>query len=279
MKTLTVFILLACLTISSWAQDGFVSQNPKIAYWKIGHLKPIVIVLHGGPAVQHKYLRPEFDSLTQQATVIYYDQRGVGKSDTASSYRWQDHVADLKQLIQALANQQKVIIAGSSWGSTLAILYAYCYPKDVQGLILTGVYPWEGKDELYKPFHLLSHPKSVKGNIYESRIIRELTEKGNLKQGTIQIAKELEYFRGSPQSETRTSSRSAPASDCLRQVSVPILLFNGTRTAHWDWADHYAKLFPVVEWHTIEEAGHDPWLNDPTQFFSISNAFIRSINQ
>jgi proline iminopeptidase len=267
------------LLSNGWAQDGFIGQNPKIAYWKIGDQKPIVIVIHGGPAVQHQYLRPEFDTLTQQATVIYYDQRGVGKSDTATQYAWQDHVADLEKLIKALAKQQQVILAGSSWGSTLAMLYAYSHPQDVKGLILTGVSPWEGKGELYTPYQKLSHPKSVKGNIYESRIIRKPTENGSIKRDTVQITKELEYFRGSPQSETRISIKSAPSSDCLKQIRIPVLLFNGTHTAHWDWADHYAKLFPFVEWHTIEDAGHDPWLNNPTLFFSISNEFVRSNNR
>lgn len=279
MKVILAFIFAVGILSTSWAQDGFIGQNPKIAYWKIGYQKPIVIVIHGGPAVQHQYLRPEFDTLTKQATVIYYDQRGVGKSDTATRYAWQDHVADLEKLIKALANQQQVILAGSSWGSTLAMLYAYSHPQDVKGLILTGVYPWEGNNGLYTPFHTLSHPKSVKGNIYESRINSKPTENGSIKRDTLQIAKELETYRGSPQSETRLSSKSAPSSESLKQIRVPVLLFNGTRTAHWDWANHYAKLFPIVEWHTIEEAGHDPWLNNPTLFFSISNAFIQSINQ
>lgn len=50
--------------------------------------------------VQHAYLRPEFDRLAKVANVIYYDQRGCGKSGKAARYLWQDHVSDLKRVIQ-----------------------------------------------------------------------------------------------------------------------------------------------------------------------------------
>lgn len=45
----------------------------------IGHGIPI-IVLHGGPDFDHGYLLPELDRLSDAFRLIYYDQRGRGKS-------------------------------------------------------------------------------------------------------------------------------------------------------------------------------------------------------
>jgi pimeloyl-ACP methyl ester carboxylesterase len=72
------------------AQTGFLNNDPKLAYWQIGKGKHTVIVLHGGPCVEHQYLRPEFDGLSKMARVIYYDQRGCGKSSLSDSYHWKD---------------------------------------------------------------------------------------------------------------------------------------------------------------------------------------------
>src|SRR5215472_3667297 len=41
---------------------------------------PPVIVLHGGPDFDHRYLLPELDDLADSYHLIYYDQRGHGRS-------------------------------------------------------------------------------------------------------------------------------------------------------------------------------------------------------
>jgi pimeloyl-ACP methyl ester carboxylesterase len=42
--------------------------------------KPIVVVLHGGPGLDHSVLRPDFDALGEVAQIIYLDLRGHGRS-------------------------------------------------------------------------------------------------------------------------------------------------------------------------------------------------------
>ena len=82
-STKAILLLLITLSINSFAQDGFIPGKPALAYWSVGNKAETVIMLHGGPAAAHKYLRPEFDALKKVAKVIYYDQRGCGASDTA----------------------------------------------------------------------------------------------------------------------------------------------------------------------------------------------------
>ncbi|QRR00792.1 alpha/beta fold hydrolase [Dyadobacter sandarakinus] len=43
----------------------------------------------------------------ESATIIYYDQRGCGKSEGGDSYTWQDHVKDLRRLIVTLAPKKR----------------------------------------------------------------------------------------------------------------------------------------------------------------------------
>jgi proline iminopeptidase len=46
---------------------------------EIGQGQPI-IVLHGGPDFDHSYLVPDMDRLADSFRLIYYDQRGRGRS-------------------------------------------------------------------------------------------------------------------------------------------------------------------------------------------------------
>ena len=267
------------------AQDGFVKGNPSLAYWQAGNKKEVVIVLHGGPAAQHEYLQPEFDALEKVATVIYYDQRGCGKSSKASSYIWQEHVQDLRRVIRSLAKDRKVFLAGSSWGSTLAMIYAYKHPEDIKGLLLTGTYPWEG--QAMTPYAYSIHRRSLdstesvsyKVDVMEQRRIR--TKKlGRLVEEFIPVSKQVEIFAGNAHAETRFSFATAPVMDSLKQVQVPVLIFNGTRHCEiTDWGEQYVHILPRAELHTIVGACHDPWLSNPEEFFSQSKSFIKRVRR
>lgn len=277
---LLVYLLLALTLTTSHGQDGFVNESPQLAYWQIGHKRQVVIVLHGGPAVQHEYLRPEFDALRKVATVIYYDQRGCGKSERATSYEWRNHVNDLHRLIQSLAQTKKVYLAGSSWGSTLAMMYAYLHPENVRGLILTGTYPWEGKGLTgyrYQIHMRRFYNKDIiihKENVYEHRIT---LARGKSQPDTITVSKTIEIFGGAPQSQTRLSFASAPVLDSLRKITVPTLIFNGTRRCEiTDWGHQYVKLLPNAELYTINGACHDPWFSSPEKFFTKCKQFIKA---
>jgi proline iminopeptidase len=46
---------------------------------EIGEGHPI-LVLHGGPDFDHSYLLPEMDRLAESRRLLYYDQRGRGRS-------------------------------------------------------------------------------------------------------------------------------------------------------------------------------------------------------
>src|SRR5262245_1488035 len=61
-------------------REGYLPvENAELYYRDIGQGQPIII-LHGGPDFDHNYLRPEMDRLSDTFRLIYYDQRGRGKS-------------------------------------------------------------------------------------------------------------------------------------------------------------------------------------------------------
>jgi proline iminopeptidase len=105
----------------------------------VGDGGPTVVVLHGGPGASHDYLRPQFDALAAGRTLLYYDQRGGGRSEVERSVPlgWREHVADLAAIAGA-AVPAPVTVLGFSWGGLLAILFALEHPDLVARLALVA---------------------------------------------------------------------------------------------------------------------------------------------
>jgi len=107
---------------------------------------PPLIHLHGGPGFSETRLFRQFNSpLEESFTVVYWDQRGAGKSFARniprSSMTAERFIADLDQLVDAVrlrVGQDKVVIFGHSWGSVLGVLYATRFPQKVAAYVGSG---------------------------------------------------------------------------------------------------------------------------------------------
>jgi proline iminopeptidase len=82
-------------------------------------------VLHGGPGAHHDYLLPQMLELAKDHELVFYDQRGGGRSktDERTPITWRTHVADLDIVIDELGLGIPSIV-GYSWGGLLALLQA-----------------------------------------------------------------------------------------------------------------------------------------------------------
>jgi proline iminopeptidase len=109
---------------------------------------PIAIVLHGGPDFDHRYLLPAFDEFDDLFELVYYDQRGRGRS--ANGVRAEDvtlasELRDLDAVRRHYGSDQAILI-GHSWGTVLALEYAVRYPTDVSRLVLMNPAPASAAD-------------------------------------------------------------------------------------------------------------------------------------
>jgi proline iminopeptidase len=107
--------------------SGFTSTTQIPLYWAVygPDGAPRLLVLHGGPGAHHDYLLPQMLQLADSYELIFYDQRGGGRSktDDRTPITWRTHVEDLDHVIGELG-LDPVTIVGYSWGGLLAILYA-----------------------------------------------------------------------------------------------------------------------------------------------------------
>jgi proline iminopeptidase len=100
------------------------------------------VVLHGGPGAHHDYLLPGFDALARGRELIYFDQRGGGRSPVSREIPvgWREQVADLEELRQQWGIERLSLI-GYSWGGLLAQLYAIEFPERLGRLALVSPAP------------------------------------------------------------------------------------------------------------------------------------------
>ncbi len=107
-----------------------------------------IIVLHGGPDFDHSYLLPDLDRLKDAFRLIYYDQRGRGRSMEnvhPEDVTLTSDVDDLDRVRQHFQLNQ-VVLLGHSWGAVLALEYALRHPTRVSHLILMNPAPASASD-------------------------------------------------------------------------------------------------------------------------------------
>ena len=125
-----------------------------------------IIVLHGGPDFDHSYFVPDLDRLSDSFHLIYYDQRGRGRS--ADRVQPEDvmlasEIADIEKVRQYF-HLDSVILLGHSWSTVLALEYALRYPERVSRMILMNPAPASTAD--YKQLRaewLEKRPEDMEG--------------------------------------------------------------------------------------------------------------------
>jgi proline iminopeptidase len=150
-------LLVVAPARATQTEDGTTFDGPggKIYYEMMGSSRAIPMVLvNGGPGLDHQYLHTStaWDVLARNRRVIFYDQRGNGRSSAlkeSQSCTLADQVDDLDAL-RAHLGLGKMILLGSSWGGFLSMAYAARHPERVAALVLVDSAgpKWDEKSDL-----------------------------------------------------------------------------------------------------------------------------------
>ncbi len=121
---------MGILPIPEPRDAGFTRRTAVPLYWvRYGSPgSPPLLVLHGGPGADHRYLLPQMLRLANLGVgheLVLYDQRGGGSSrgDDRRPVTWRTQVDDLQSVIAEL-DVAPLTLVGYSWGGLLAMLYA-----------------------------------------------------------------------------------------------------------------------------------------------------------
>lgn len=151
---------------------------------------PILLMLHGGPGLpvpgvsnrsRDYALATTTKDLIKHYTLVFWDQRGAGKSYDRSipehTFNVAQFVSDAKEVVQYLKDhfhRDKIFIAGHSWGSILGLRLAYENPTDFYAYIgISQLINWAENDALCLRWAL---DKAIEAN--NQKAIDELTNCG-----------------------------------------------------------------------------------------------------
>ncbi|MDB5037452.1 MAG: alpha/beta hydrolase fold protein [Bacteriovoracaceae bacterium] len=115
-------------------------------FFKTGRGKPLIII-HGGPGLNHKYLASHLSSLIPMRELIFIDQLGCDETlnsdgiiDAEKTYK------HLKSAIEVAVGSKSYGIFAHSWGTYLALKLCNESASKPDELILCSPFPlnWEG---------------------------------------------------------------------------------------------------------------------------------------
>jgi proline iminopeptidase len=132
-------------------QEGYVAaaDGTQLFYRVVGAGGDTVVAVHGGPGL-HSGSLVSFEPLAAGGTVIFYDQRGGGRSSLPQYIQQINaplHVSDLDAVLGHFGIARATLL-GHSWGGLLAALYAAEHPGRVARLILVAPMPVRAEPHL-----------------------------------------------------------------------------------------------------------------------------------
>jgi proline iminopeptidase len=268
----------------------------------VGRGATSIVVLHGGPGFSMEYLADDLAPLGERNRLIFYDQRGAGRSTLVrdpEALDVQRFVDDLDAVRRHFGIEQLTLL-GHSWGAAIAALYALRDPARVAALILVGGIPLR-RDALVGTFERLAANRSLEARTtLAERRNAWLAEPGDAAACRAYYEAWYEPFyadrsaarkskgdfcagpaaalRNKVDSVDRWTMDSLGAYDwraALAAVPARSLIVHGSDDViAVDDAREWAAALPNARLLLLEGAGHFPYLEQPGRFFAAVGTFV-----
>lgn len=278
----------------------FTSDDTEIFYEIYGADKtgtPLV-VLHGGPGFDHQYFLSgaAFTELAKNRPVIFYDQRGSGKSAKLSGGQTatlENNLADLLRLTKFFG-YEKIDLAGHSWGGFLAMTFAVAFPQKISHLIVIDSMPENFDDsDNYEKFASVFPKENEEMNQKRTEALFKHDEKA-MRASIVAYMKMLFY---SPENRDRfiagsenytydadvnqkvsASAEGIDLTNSLKDLTVPTLILHGRHDANIrvESAQEIQQTIPKSQLVIFEQSGHLPFYEEKGKFVAAVEKFLAS---
>ncbi|MFN4183041.1 MAG: alpha/beta fold hydrolase [bacterium] len=254
----------------------------KITFWveQEGKGAPLVVI-HGGPGVNHQYFHPHLGLLAEFCEVVYYDLRGQGGSSPApqeEDYGLLQDVEDVEKLRQSLG-LEKIHLLGHSYGGYVALEYATQYAEHTRTAILCSVPIGESEeeinrrsDEIWNSLQRLYPGEDIFYRFYFRKPVSEKTRYYNdvvrKDYAHPQTRKVLEAY-------AKDTYMVHPYL-ALSLIPCPIYLLYGRHDplCNIELIQNLSEQYPRTRLILFEESGHDPFADEPEYFARVMKKII-----
>lgn len=313
-------LLILFFFIFFWQMSGGCSvQSPREGYIRtpddvrlfykiVGSGSDILVIVHGGPGNSMQSILPDLEPLAKNHTVIYYDQRGSGRSDLikdSERLSITKHIEDL-ETIRVYFKLDKMTLVGNSWGGMLIGYYAVSYPDKVERMILhspgepTAAFMIKADEEMqarinrqfnseqkkryefvsdYQNWIKAADPKAVCREFYQMLLpfyvskpenIRRL--KGDVCAGSDDTVRYQQFVN----EQIMASLGDWNLLPLLGAVKSPVLIIYGDADpAFVETPEAWAEALPNSRLLIIKDSGHLPHVEQPEVFFKAVETFLK----
>jgi proline iminopeptidase len=284
-------------------KEGYVEAGDvRLFYRLLGAGPDTLLMIHGGPGFTMDYFLDDLAPLAAHHALLFYDQRGSGRSTLVSdsmSLDAQRFVEDV-EAIRKHFGIGRISLLGHSWGSAVVARYAMSYPEHLRRIIIVGGLPLQ-KYQLTEAFEQLEMKRdsSTLRRMRELRAAR-LADPGNSEVCSAYYTLWFQPFYGNHSTANRSkgdfcagtleSRRNKMASvdkftmaslgqwdwrSSLSQVKVPALVIHGTLDPlPLNGAKDWASVLQNSQLLLLDGVGHFPYLEVPDRFFETVNQFL-----
>jgi proline iminopeptidase len=304
---LSLLVLAACQrppgkTATGLAPQGYVDAGGgvRLFYRLLGAGRDTVVVVHGGPGFTMDYFVDDLAPMAQRHTLLFYDQRGTGRSSLVADSAGLDaqrFVDDLEAL-RAHLGLGRLTILGHSWGAAVAALYALRFPDHVGQLIIVAGVPTT-KQQLVADFKRLEARRDPVTN----RKMAEWMAARVANPGDTEACRAyymlwfVPFFADSSDLSRSKGDFCAGTAESRRNKIAAVDRFTAASLGDWDWrpalravtartlivrgtADvlsgerDWAASLPNSRFLLLERVGHFPYLEAPDRFYPAIDAFL-----
>jgi len=301
-----LLILGSCAGTRKLKNGNFVKQIDGINInYDIKGKGPVMIIGHptSGKIGYELTLKP----LEKKFTMVYYDPRGTGKSDTPNTlnqYSYENLVTEI-DLLRKHLSVNKIWIFGHSDQSIIALQYAVEHPENTAGLILSGTKYIKNQGSVIE-VRKKSEEKRESESPWFNQVIKDWDYMIEHKTSTDSAGRNLNY---APVKwwcyDEETAQKVIPIYDTISKygrrrpidnqyplqtekevqefykrienyeskystIKVPVLILNGKYDTNNppESAEKLQSVLPNSKLVLIDKAGHFPWVEQPEKSFN-----------
>jgi proline iminopeptidase len=256
-----------------------------------------VIVLHGGPGLDHTMFGTWLDPLADAYRLLLVDERSQGRSDPAPPETWTltRHARDVEALAEALGLERYAVL-GHSFGAFIALQHAVDFAGRPTGTIVSSGLPSERflghvEEQLaaFEPVELREQVTASWAREAEARTPDDVAEL---------FADQLPFHFADPRDPRIDDLRAAMAGavyapdvlrmaatdgyghieveDRLAGVAHPVLVLAGRhdRTCSVEGAETIARGVPGAELVILEHSAHMTFAEEPDAYRDAVRRFL-----
>ena len=256
-----------------------------------------LIVLHGGPGLDHRVFGDYLDALSDSVRLVLVDQRAQGRSGLASPDTWtlEQMASDVSALASALGFDRYGVL-GHSYGAFVALQHAVDHPGDAARTIVSSGLPSS------------RYLDQVDANLaaFEPAEMRDRVQSSWDREGSVTtrdefaelFAEQMPFHFADPHDprikeflEWASTVRYSPevlryfvardyggieVEDRLSEVPQPVLVLAGRhdRTCPVDGAEAIARGLPNARLEIFEKSGHMTFVEENTRYVEVVRSFL-----